>query len=181
MVYFLQCAWEFTKKGIERREIYTFTIISFFYLSSLKIGIKSIPYHHFIKGMSVLLTFGKNAQEGWNELSPNCSFARNSINKRIYGIFHDNYFQSIVLDSFPAPKQAANGILVFINDEMLLYMCVVILISHCLYSLVDSRTAMSVFWSVGLHPDASVAAVLCMLFTQVTLEQAPHLLFGVRI
>ena len=59
---FSSVLWEFTKKGIERREIYKFTIISFFfYLSSLKIGIESIPYHHFIKGMSVLLTFGKNA------------------------------------------------------------------------------------------------------------------------
>ena len=40
---------------------------------------------------------------------------------------------------------------------------------------------MSVFWLVDSHPDAPVAAVLCVLYTKVTLEQAPHLLFVVRI
>ena len=50
---------------MKRKEIYSFTIILFtFYLFFLQIWIKLVFHLHFIKGMSVSPTFGRNALEG---------------------------------------------------------------------------------------------------------------------
>ena len=68
MVYFPNYIWEFIKGEIERKDIYIYIYILLLYhlpficyFFPFKIEIRLIFHIHFNKGMSVPLTFGRNA------------------------------------------------------------------------------------------------------------------------